>query len=63
MQRDDIDYHAGDNKNDDNDRIEVIDRCACALAIHDGRIWKDMTKKNKKMFLDRAEIVIKEYNR
>ncbi len=49
--------------NDKDDSIEWLERCACSLAVHDGRNWKDMTKKNKKMFLDRAKVVIREYNR
>ncbi len=60
MQRDDDDYNGFDDDNKD-DRIEVIDRCACALAVHDGRIWKEMTRKNKDIFIDRVKVVIKEY--
>ncbi len=48
-------------KDDRNYRIEVIERCACALAVHDGRIWKDMTRYNKDLFIERVKVVIKEY--
>ncbi len=48
---------------DDNDRIEVIERCACSLAVHDGRNWKDMTRKNKDIFIGRAKAVIDAYER
>ncbi len=53
--------------NDDNDNVnghdDVIERCACALAVHDGRDWKNMNKLNKEIFIGRAKVVIKEYNR
>ncbi len=46
-----------------DDRIEVIERCAAALALHDDRNWKMMTRKNKDIFIERVKVVIKEYNR
>ncbi len=46
-----------------DDRIEVMERCASALAVHDGRDWKEMNRLNKDIFIDRAKVVIEEYKR
>ena len=46
-----------------DDRIDVIERCACSLAVHDGRNWKMMNRLNKDIFIGRAKVVIEEYNR